>query len=29
VWLRPEDVAVGTDTVVEAALAWLRAQLGS
>jgi hypothetical protein len=23
VWLRPEDVAVGKDTVVEAALSWL------
>jgi hypothetical protein len=26
VWLRPADVAAGRDTVVEAALSWLRAQ---
>ena len=28
VWLQPDDVAAGTDTVVEAALAWLHDQLG-
>ena len=28
VWLRPDDVAAGSDTVVTAALAWLNQQLG-
>jgi hypothetical protein len=28
VWLRPDDVAAGRDTVVEAAVRWLRQQLG-
>jgi hypothetical protein len=28
VWLRADDVAAGTDTVVEAALTWLRPQTG-
>jgi hypothetical protein len=27
VWLRPDDVAVGKDTVVEAALQWINQQL--
>ncbi len=28
VWLKPDDVAVGKDTVVEAALSWIRQQVG-
>ena len=28
VWLKPDDVAVGKDTVVEAAMSWLRQQTG-
>ena len=27
VWLRPDDVAIGKDTVVEAALLWINQQL--